>query len=113
MLPSVEPLPAARFLAGPPYPLAPDDDATKAPGRRPTPGGYAASMRGDLSETAAADACRELAGRGATGAFEVDGPDGPARVLFRDGRLLAAVSPTPRARLGDRLVSAGVLDDAS
>jgi hypothetical protein len=69
-------------------------------------------MRGDLSETAAADACRELAGLGATGAFEVDGPDGPARVLFRDGRLVAAVSPTPRARLGDRLVSAGVLDDA-
>jgi hypothetical protein len=70
-------------------------------------------MRGDLSETSAADACRELGGRGVTGAFEVDGPDGPGRIVFRDGRLLAAVSPTPRARLGDRLVSAGVLDDGA
>jgi hypothetical protein len=68
-------------------------------------------MRGDLSETSAADACRELARRRATGALALDGPEGPGRILFVDGHLIAAVSPTPRARLGDRLVGAGLLDD--
>jgi hypothetical protein len=68
-------------------------------------------MRGDLSETSAADACRELARRAATGALALEGPEGPGRILFVDGRLIAAVSPTPRARLGDRLVGAGLLDD--
>jgi hypothetical protein len=68
-------------------------------------------MRGDLSETSAADACRDLARRAATGALALQGPDGPGRILFVDGRLIAAVSPTPRARLGDRLVGAGLLDD--
>jgi hypothetical protein len=68
-------------------------------------------MLGDLSETSAADACRELARRGVTGALALDGPDGPGRILFVDGRLIAAVSPTPRARLGDRLVGAGLLQD--
>jgi hypothetical protein len=68
-------------------------------------------MRGDLSETSAADLCRELARRSATGALEVDGPDGPGRVAFVDGRVVGAVSPTPHARLGDRLVNAGLLAD--
>jgi hypothetical protein len=68
-------------------------------------------MRGDLSETSAADACRDLARRTATGALALQGPDGPGRILFVDGRLIAAVSPTPRARLGDRLVGAGLLED--
>jgi hypothetical protein len=68
-------------------------------------------MRGDLSEMSAADACRDLARRGVTGALSLDGPDGPGRILLVDGRLIAAVSPTPRARLGDRLVGAGLLED--
>jgi hypothetical protein len=68
-------------------------------------------MRGDLSETSAADACRDLARGAATGALALQGPDGPGRILFVDGRLIAAVSPTPRARLGDRLVGAGLLED--
>jgi hypothetical protein len=70
-------------------------------------------MHGDLSEMSAADACRELASRGVTGALAIVGPDGPGRVLFDEGALLAAVSPTPRARLGDRLVGAGLLEDAA
>jgi hypothetical protein len=68
-------------------------------------------MRGDLSEISAADACRDLARRRLSGALELDGPDGAGRVVFADGRVTAAVSPTPRARLGDRLVGAGLLDD--
>jgi hypothetical protein len=68
-------------------------------------------MRGDLSETPAADACRDLAGDGATGVLWIDGPDGPGSVTFVEGRVVGATSPTPRARLGDRLVGAGFLED--
>lgn len=68
-------------------------------------------MRGDLSETSAADACRDLAGDGATGVLWIDGPDGPGSVTFVEGRVVGATSPTPRARLGDRLVGAGFLED--
>ena len=71
---------------------------------------YARSMRGDLVEKTAADVCRELAAREASGILAIDGPGGPGRVVFADGRIIAAVSPTPRARLGDRLVGAGELD---
>ncbi len=68
-------------------------------------------MRGDLSETPAADACRDLAGDGSTGVLWIDGPDGPGSVTFVEGRVVGATSPTPRARLGDRLVGAGFLED--
>jgi hypothetical protein len=68
-------------------------------------------MRGDLSETPAADACRDLAGDGSTGVLWIDGPDGPGSVTFVEGRIVGATSPTPRARLGDRLVGAGFLED--
>ncbi len=71
---------------------------------------YPAPMRGDLVETTAADVCRELATHGASGILAIDGPDGPGRIVLREGRIIAAVSPTPRARLGDRLVGAGELD---
>lgn len=66
-------------------------------------------MRGDLVQKAAADVCRELAAQGASGILAIDGPKGPGRVVFLDGDIIAAVSPTPRARLGDRLVGAGEL----
>jgi hypothetical protein len=66
-------------------------------------------MHGDLSEISAADACRELARRGATGALVIEGPEGHARIYLVEGRLVAAFSPTRRARLGDRLVGAGLL----
>ena len=68
-------------------------------------------MRGHLSETTAADACRRLADRGATGSLAVDGPDGVGTVAFVDGRVVAATSPAPRSRLGDRLVGSGYLTD--
>ena len=68
-------------------------------------------MRGDLSETPAAEVCRTLAADDAGGTLELDGPDGPGHVVFAAGRIVAATSPTPRARLGDRLVGAGLLED--
>ncbi len=67
-------------------------------------------MRGDLVEKTAADVCRDLAASDASGVLAIEGPDGPARVVFDRGRIIAAVSPAPRARLGDRLVGAGELD---
>jgi len=71
---------------------------------------YPHGMRGDLVEKTAADVCRELAAQGASGILAIDGPGGPGRIVLVDGRIIAAVSPTPRARLGDRLVGAGELD---
>jgi hypothetical protein len=109
---------ATLRAAAPPYRLARKHDAqtfagesaASAPPPRTT-GGYASTMRGDLAKTSAADACRDLARRRLTGALEVVGPDGPGRIVFVEGRVTAAVSPTPRARLGDRLVGAGLLED--
>ncbi len=66
-------------------------------------------MRGDLSETPAADVCRALASADATGVLDIEGPDGRGAVVLRDGHVVAATSPTPRARIGDRLVHAGLL----
>jgi hypothetical protein len=68
-------------------------------------------MRGDLSEMPAADVCRALAVDGSSGVLEIEGPDGRGTVVFDDGAVIAAGSPTPRARLGDRLVSAGLLEE--
>lgn len=67
-------------------------------------------MRGDLVERTAADLCRDLAASAATGMLAIDGPDGPARVVFADGRIIGASSPAPRARRGERLVGSGELD---
>lgn len=59
----------------------------------------------------AADVCRALAVAGATGVLEIEGPDGRGSVVCRDGHVIAATSPSPRARLGDRLINAGLLED--
>lgn len=66
-------------------------------------------MRGELSETSAADLCRGLADAGATGVVEVDHPSGQGRVFFDAGHICWAESPAPRARLGARLVNAAIL----
>ncbi len=66
-------------------------------------------MRGRLSDLPLADLFRGLADAGATGALEVEGDDGDARVFFRDGDVYWAFSPSPRARLGARLVNAGFI----
>jgi hypothetical protein len=68
-------------------------------------------MRGDLSETSVADLSRRWADGTATGALELEGPDGTGRIFFRRGAVTWAVSPAPRARLGDRLVNGGLLTD--
>lgn len=67
-------------------------------------------MRGDLSETTTTDLCRRLAADAATGVLDLDGPRGRGMLAWRDGRLVAATSPSPAARLGDRLIHAGLLD---
>lgn len=66
-------------------------------------------MRGSLAETSVADLCRRLADAGATGTLEVEHPAGRGLLSFVDGRLAWAEPPTGDARLGDRLVHAGLL----
>jgi hypothetical protein len=67
-------------------------------------------MRGDLSDTPAADVCRALASAGATGVLELEGPAGRGTIAYEGGHVVAAASPTPQARVGDRLVHRGHLD---
>lgn len=66
-------------------------------------------MRGTLTRTSIADACREAARRSLTGTIEVAGGDGTGRIVTRNGRVAWAQSPAPRSRLGDRLVNAALL----
>jgi hypothetical protein len=69
-------------------------------------------MHGDLATSSAADVCRQLAARSATGILAFDGPDGPGQVVLDEGRIVAARAPVLSLRLGDRLVGAGHLNDA-
>ena len=68
-------------------------------------------MRGDLAETGVADICRALGAVSADGILDIDGPDGRGLLVWREGHVVAATSPTPHARLGDRLVGAGLLSE--
>ncbi len=66
-------------------------------------------MRGDLSETTTAGACRSLATRTASGALLIDASDVTGLIRFREGLIVGVASPDPAARVGDRLVGAGIL----
>ena len=66
-------------------------------------------MRGSLESSSVVDLCRGLAEAAATGTLSLEGPAETGRIVFRDGRVRAAESPAPRARLGDRLVNAALL----
>lgn len=57
------------------------------------------------------DALRQAAADRATGRFVVDRPGGagPASVWLRDGWIVSAAAPGARARLGSRLVAAGLI----
>jgi hypothetical protein len=69
-------------------------------------------MHGQLTARSATDVCRELAEAGATGVLFITGLRASGRVVLDRGRLVAANSPTPGSRLGDRLVNGGLLDEA-
>jgi hypothetical protein len=60
-----------------------------------------------------ADVCRELAEASATGVLHIAGLESAGRMVFDQGRLVAASSPTPGSRLGDRLVNGGLLAEDS
>jgi hypothetical protein len=68
-------------------------------------------MHGELTATSTADVCRDLATSGSTGVLEVVHQRGDGRIVFERGRVVAASSPAPGARLGDRLVNAGIVDE--
>jgi hypothetical protein len=68
-------------------------------------------MHGELTATSTADVCRDLATSGSTGVLEVVHPRGDGQIVFERGRVVSASSPAPGARLGDRLVNAGIVDE--
>lgn len=70
------------------------------------------AMRGQLSDTSVPDLCRGLSDAHATGALEIEGEAGIARIFFRSGFVYWAMSPAPRAQLGSRLVNAGFITSA-
>jgi hypothetical protein len=80
-------------------------------------------MRGELSETSPAALLTALADARARGRLVIDAPngDGPdgdgagrqATVTFRDGEVVDARAPGPRARLLDRLEVAGRIDEVT
>jgi hypothetical protein len=67
-------------------------------------------MHRELTATSIADACRDVAASRATGLLRVTHPRGLGQVGFEGGRVVSAGSPAPGARIGDRLVNAGLLD---
>jgi hypothetical protein len=67
-------------------------------------------MPRELTAVSTADACRDLAAAGATGLLRVTHPRGEGEVGFERGRIVSAASPGTGARVGDRLVDAGLLD---
>lgn len=68
-------------------------------------------MHGQLTARSIADVCRELADACATGVLHIAGLEAAGRLVFDQGRLVAASSPTPGSRLGDRLVNGGLLKE--
>lgn len=67
-------------------------------------------MQGDLAGSTAAAICRELAAGGETGVLRLVGADGPGELVLENGEVVSARSPTPRGRVGHRLVGAGRLE---
>ncbi len=66
-------------------------------------------MYGNLADGTLPDALRQLAASGATGAVSLTAPGGSALIELRDGQIAHASSPAPSARIGTRLVAAGLL----
>ncbi|MDX1510465.1 MAG: DUF4388 domain-containing protein [Nitriliruptorales bacterium] len=66
-------------------------------------------MQGELADASIGEVCRGLARADATGTLHVESSLGEASLRFRDGMLIAVKVPHTPARLGDRLVHAGLL----
>jgi hypothetical protein len=66
-------------------------------------------MQGELADASIGEVCRGLASAQATGTLHVESVTGEASLRFRDGALTAVKVPQTPARIGDRLVHAGLL----
>lgn len=69
-------------------------------------------MEADLSTVTLLHVLRDLADTATTGSLVVTGSAGQGVVSMSDGLIVAAASPAPIGRLGDRLVGAGRLTSA-
>lgn len=66
-------------------------------------------MQGELADASIGEVCRGLASAQATGTLHVEGASGEASLRLRDGALIAVRVPNTPARIGDRLIHAGLL----
>ena len=67
-------------------------------------------MRGSLETISVAELCMQLGGQGVSGTLSVESDGHTGQIAFQDGAVVWATSPSRGARIGDRLVHAGLLD---
>lgn len=67
-------------------------------------------MRGSLETISVAELCMQLGGQGVSGTLSLESEGHAGQVVFQDGAVVWATSPSRGARIGDRLVHAGLLD---
>ena len=67
-------------------------------------------MQGQLSDTSVADVLRAHCAEGLTGSVVITAGEEIGTVWLREGRIVGAEAPHRPARLGDRLVGAGLLE---
>lgn len=67
-------------------------------------------MRGSLETVSVAELCMQLGGQGISGTLSLESEGHTGQVVFQDGAVVWATSPSRGARIGDRLVHAGLLD---
>lgn len=69
-----------------------------------------ARMRGSLETISVAELSMQLGGQGVSGTLSLESEGHTGQVVFQDGAVVWATSPSRGARIGDRLVHAGLLD---
>lgn len=69
-----------------------------------------ATMRGSLETISVAELCMQLGGQAISGTLSLESDGRNGQIAFENGAVVWASSPSRGARIGDRLVHAGLLD---
>jgi hypothetical protein len=69
-----------------------------------------AGMQGSLDTVSVAELCMQLGGQALSGTLTLTSSGREGQIAFQEGAIVWATSPSRGARIGDRLVHAGLLD---
>jgi len=69
-----------------------------------------ARMQGSLDTVSVAELCMQLGGQALSGTLTLESSGRAGQIAFQEGAVVWATSPSRGARIGDRLVHAGLLD---